>query len=298
MKHNQASSTAFTVLQGVLYTAQRPKYANLVSEEVRDACTRILAASQEGRKRLRQLRSWWFKLLFAPLIERLMIPGITLHYVLRKRCIEDYTVQTIQEGGTQVINLGAGFDTLAYRLAKRYQTVNFIEIDHPATHKIKADALIATDDSLNNLQWLPVDFTTQVLENELGSFSGWLPDKPTLFILEGVLMYLNEAQVTQLLESLKHLTEGRMRLIFTFVEPHSQSSHSYGPLLKMYLKFKGEPLSWVKEQTELADFLNANGYTLQQIISPRELKTQYLPPDHKGIVHEGEHLAVAEYNWN
>jgi len=40
-----------------------------------------------------------------------------------------------------VINLGAGFDTLAYRLLQKYKEVNFIEIDHLATHKIKRDAL-------------------------------------------------------------------------------------------------------------------------------------------------------------
>ncbi len=98
MKEEKASSTAFSVVQGILYTAQNPQLAHLVPEDLKDACARILSASPEGRKRLRQLDSRWF-MMVVPLIERLMLPGITLQYVLRKRCIEEYAVQTLRDEG-------------------------------------------------------------------------------------------------------------------------------------------------------------------------------------------------------
>ncbi len=79
MKQDKASSTALTVLQGVLYTAQTPQYANLVSEEMQDACMRILSASPEGRKRLRLLQNRWLTMA-VPFLEWLMLPGISLHY--------------------------------------------------------------------------------------------------------------------------------------------------------------------------------------------------------------------------
>lgn len=160
----------------------------------------------------------------APLLEKLMMPGITLHYVLRKRCIEAYTLETVKEGGTQVVNLGAGFDTLAYRLSRHHPSVNFIETDHPATHKVKKQAIAGSgDDAPGSPRFLPIDFTTQTLEEGLSKFPGFFPDRPTLFIIEGVLMYLNEDNVIQLFESLKRITKGGLRVIFTFAEPHSRS---------------------------------------------------------------------------
>ncbi len=60
MKEEKASSTAFSVVQGILYTAQNPQLAHLVPEDLKDACARILSASPEGRKRQRQLDSRWF----------------------------------------------------------------------------------------------------------------------------------------------------------------------------------------------------------------------------------------------
>jgi hypothetical protein len=45
MKENQASSTAFTVLQGILYIAQHPRHAYLVPKEVVEVAQQILAAS-------------------------------------------------------------------------------------------------------------------------------------------------------------------------------------------------------------------------------------------------------------
>ncbi|WP_428634605.1 class I SAM-dependent methyltransferase [Sedimenticola sp.] len=295
MKQQQASATAFTVQQGVLYTAQNPRYFGLVSEETKDACVKILASSREGRKRLKQLGSWWFVQL-APLIECLVMPGITLHYVLRKRYIEELTVQVIQEGVSQVINLGAGLDTLACRLAKRYPNVNFIEADHPATQQIKTRSLETSQNKFENLHLIPVDFTTQKLEEALKQCSGFSADKVTLFILEGVLMYLDEAQIRQLFNSLKQAIHTRIEVIFTAAEPASKSRNSHGLLLKLYLRFKGEPLHWTCEKEDINGFLQSMGYALNRLADYRDFRRRYLRSIETGAMHEGEYIAVARHN--
>jgi methyltransferase (TIGR00027 family) len=294
MKEDQASSTAFTVLQGILYTAQNPKYTNLVPKDMKDACVKILSASEEGQKRLKQLKSKWI-VPMVPLIEYLMMPGITLHYVLRKRYIEEHTVKAIQEGTTQVINLGAGFDTLAYRLSKQYPNVNFIEADHPATHQAKKQALLTPQNELENLHLFPIDFTIQKLEEELAKCSGFKKDRKTTFILEGVLMYLNETQIRQLFESLKQVINANVRVIFTAAEPASKSRNSYGPLLKMYLKVKKEGLNWICEKENLGSFVKSMGYSLDHLANYREFKQSYLAFDETGVLHEGEYIAIANY---
>ena len=70
----------------------------------------------------------WFRHLIW-LIEHLLLPGIILHYVLRKRYIEEATLSIIDKGEvTQVVILAAGFDSLACRSAKKFPWVNFIEV--------------------------------------------------------------------------------------------------------------------------------------------------------------------------
>jgi len=290
MKEDKVSSTALTVLQGIIYTAKKEEFSHLVSDEMIDSCKKILNSTKEGQKRLKQLDSKIFN-LSVPIIEKLMLPGITLHYVLRKRYIEDFVREAIGRGFEQIINLGAGFDTLAYRLSQEFGGVEFIEIDHPATQVHKKEALL--ESSIDNLHLLSVDFSKQNLENELSKFEKFDRDKKTIFISEGVLMYLSEEHVRDLFASLKNLTKSDMEFIFTFIEPMHENRDSYGVLLSLYLKIKNEHLFWDIKKSEVAPFLKSLDYQQQSLIDADSFKEMYLP-DISVTLHRGEAIVVAK----
>lgn len=293
MKTDKASSTALTVAQGILFRANKPEAAKLVTDEVRDALNKILSSSDEGRKRLAQLKSPLFK-RFLPIMEKLLMPGITLHYILRKLYIEDYALKCIEDGVTQVINLGAGLDSLCYRLSNRFENVNFIEIDHPATSRLKVEAFKNEPNMDKNLALVQVDFTQQTLEDRLGSNPRFLSDRPTLFISEGVLMYLTEEQVSHQFRILKEMTKIEPKLIFSYVEPDALKKQTSGILLPLYLKIKEESLDWTIKTNDLGSFVERNGYTLISAKSPAEFKSNYLSDDYKGTIHSAENFAIAE----
>ena len=283
---NDVSSTALTVLQGLLYTGRKPAYAHLVSEEAMAASECLLSHSEAGCKRLKQLQSPLFRAL-VPWVERLMIPGLTLHYALRKQCIEDHARAAISQGVTQVVNLGAGFDTLALRLAQEFPDVCFIEVDQPATQQYKADALQAQQ---SRCHLLPVDFATQSLEQQLAQADVYTAEKPTLFIAEGVLMYLSEPDVKALFTGLKRLSGDRMEVIFTYLDPSQHKAN--GPVLSWYLRLKKEPLHWRVGRTELGDFLAAMDYRLDDVIDTPEFKRRYFSGQDVTL-QRGEAVAVA-----
>lgn len=295
MKKDQASSTAFTVAQGVLYTAKYSKHAHLVSEEVQQATVQILSASKQGQKRLRQLDTFLPRLV--PFMEKLTLPGITLHYVLRKRYIENCVLQAIQDGAKQVIVLGAGFDTLAFRFSKQYPHVNFVEIDHPATHAVKREALTSYAEEHKNLCFIPVDFTTQRLEDVLRDSPLVIPELPTVVIVEGVLMYLSAAQVKHLFTSMPSFLHAGQRVVFTAARPAAPGPATYGPLLQLYLNIKKEPLEWTCESSNMAEFIQEVGFDLKQLAGTQEFKKAFLPADDQGILNEVEYIAVAEQGW-
>lgn len=292
MKDNQASSTAYTVLQGLMYIAQNPDYQHLVSDRNRQVGEIILNSSEEGRKRLRQINSGLGKTLL-PIMEKLLLPKISLHYGLRKAYIESKVRLAISEGATQVINLGAGFDTLLYRLAEEDPNLNCIEIDHPATHKEKKAALTQSEHKLDNLHFLPVDFTHQTLQGELGQFQHFAPDRPTVCIVEGVLMYLTTEQIYHLFSSLVNLQHFPKRhLVYTALEPASKHPQSHGPLLNLYLKFKGEPLNWICEEERLSAFMEESDFELIETANGEDFR-QLFVDKYSGPLHRGEYGAYA-----
>ncbi|MAC47045.1 class I SAM-dependent methyltransferase [Oceanospirillum beijerinckii] len=293
MKDDQASSTAYTVLQGILFSASKPDYQPLIPAEMQQACRKILSASAEGKKRLSQLDSRLYR-SFAPVMENAMMPGITLHYVLRKRYIRDAVEAAIEEGFTQIVNLGAGFDTLAWELHQQHAGVNFIELDHPATNAQKAKALFEL--SPDNLHLLAVDFSETDAKGALEGFSGFDPERRTFYICEGVLMYLDQPDVERLFSGLKQLTGSGTRFVFTCVVPMTSPDNNCGWLLKLYLKIKGEPLNWMIEQKELPQFLQQQSYQLHDLAGTEQLKQRYLKDINHGVLHQGEFLVLSSAN--
>ena len=292
MKDNQASSTAFTVLQGLLLVAQKNEFSHLVDAGTRQAGQAILQSSVQGQKRLRQINSDFGKACL-DVMERLLLPKISLHYALRKAYIESKVRYAIEQGATQVINLGAGFDTLLYRIAQENPALNCIEIDHPATHQAKKHALTTPDMALQNLHFLPVDFTHQILTEELGGFAAFQADAKTVCIVEGVLMYLTPEQIYHLLQSLTSLISvGPRYLVFTAVESPASHPESYGPLLKLYLKVKGEPLNWLCEEQQLKPFMDKSDFQLQETANAEDFRRLFVS-DYSGPLHRGEFGAFA-----
>jgi methyltransferase (TIGR00027 family) len=93
--------------------------------------------------------------------------------------------------------IGAGFDSRAFRL----EGGTWVELDEPQVITYKEERLpAATSD--NELQRISIDFANDSLEQKLASFAG---RSPVTVVIEGVLMYLEEAAIDQLLQTLRRL---------------------------------------------------------------------------------------------
>ncbi|WP_125561561.1 class I SAM-dependent methyltransferase [Pseudoalteromonas rubra] len=289
MKDNEASSTAFTVAQGLLFAAKNSPHGNLVDENVISVSRQILQGSQHGRHRLKQLDSWWFCKL-SKLKERLLLPGISLHYVLRKRHIEQLTLNAISNGVTQVVVLGAGFDSLCWRLQKAYPEVNFIEIDHPSTQALKVKAFKKGIAQSQNIHFLAVDFAQQKLNTALAEFSAFNRERLTLFICEGVLMYLSEQDVNLLFDSIRILSGKDTQFVFSTLEPQESPKNTIPKLLYRHLEKLGEPIVWDIDSSQMPTYLQSHGCTLHSVAGSPELVAQQLTGGLKQKIHQGEYL--------
>jgi len=292
VKEDQASTTALLVQQAILYSATRWSTAHLVPADSRDASIRLLSRLPQGQRYLRELdlgRRWRVRLR-----ERLILPGITVHHALRKRWIEDRVRTAIDDGARQVVNLGAGFDTLLPRLAAERADLSLIEVDHPATQRAKG-AVLAEEAGRERLELLPVDFTRQTLVERLPEARAFDPARRTVFVCEGVLPYLEEHETRTLFASLRDLTGPGTRVVFTFIGERSPTGRRpYGPLLQLSLGVWGESMRLRLEPEAMRALAASEGLEVVEFTHTTALLEHYGAPAYRGSVHDLEQHAVAE----
>ena len=258
------SSTALLVAAGVAFQSTHPRNKHLVPEEsgqlVRAFLRRVGGRPRSGA-------SWWDRAVVA-MRERLSVPGLTLHYVLRKQAIEELVRGAIREHYRRLVVLGAGLDTLACRLARE---IPCTEVDHPATQRLKR---VAVGES-------PIEFVSLDLSSGL---TPMYSDEPVVFLAESVLLYLSEDEVRGVLRTLRQ-RHAATRLIFTFWEPRQPINFQNATFIAdWYLRAHGEPGRWAIRTADVERFLGSEGFRLRRILLDTEIGTRA----------RGEHVAVAE----
>jgi O-methyltransferase involved in polyketide biosynthesis len=118
------------------------------------------------------LRQSWFRPI-AKLIERITIPGLLLHYSLRKKCIRELVRSALANGVAQVVILSAGFDPLSSDLQGEFPTALFWEIDHPTTQRHKVHA--CSEIGIERVHFVAVDLSAAGLHREALIASGFDP---------------------------------------------------------------------------------------------------------------------------
>ena len=198
MREGNASSTAKVIAASTILLASDRRTAGLVAPQAAQLCEVFLSSSRADRVLARSARQPVTRSLWQGL-ERLVLPGIMAHYWHRKRWIEQWCRRGIADGFTRIVVLGAGFDTLGCRLAQEFSGLQVIEVDHPATQERKQQALADTAGGAPaNLRFLPCDLAGESLP--MKAFAG---DRPTLVVIEAVLMYLDALDVHRVFQTLR-----------------------------------------------------------------------------------------------
>ena len=295
MREDRPSATAYLIARALLFLSRDPETAPLIPPETAELCGWVvdLVSPSDGRRARRAGESPLLRRI-AYAAERLGIPGIMLHYVVRKRFLEDAARRALAEGASQVVVLGAGFDALALRLHREFPDVLFVECDHPATQRVKRRALEAHARTGPSLQLLPVDLARQSLAGVIASLPEYSHTADTLLIAEGLTMYLREEEIDELFAFLWDHAGPGSRFAFTFMEPRADGKVDFpsaSAFVRPWLRLVGEPFTWGVRRQDLPRFLAERGFTLEELADDRVLRERYLVP--AGLA--GHRLAVGEY---
>jgi methyltransferase (TIGR00027 family) len=205
-------------------------------------------------------------------------PGVLAFLATRCRYIDDYLQECLAAGIEQLVILGAGLDSRAYRIEGLNDQVQVFEVDHPATQAVKLAKLKQILGELPaHVTYVPIDFDVETLE-KLFQY-GYQRQKKTLFIWEGVVYYLTAEAVDQTLSFVATNSGAGSSIIFDYVYTSAlTATNKRGEIARMQRtqRYTGEGLIFGIEEGEIKAFLRARGYTQIENMTSNDLKKAYL----------------------
>lgn len=143
--------------------------------------------------------------------------GISGFIAVRTRMFDDYVLKRAAAGARQYVVMGAGLDSRAYRFADELAGVKTFEVDHPSSQAAKKQRVSKFLGKLpSHVHYVPVDFTRDNLRDCLGN-AGYDPALPTIFTMEGVVMYLDADSAANTLAFIRENSGAGSSVIFDYV---------------------------------------------------------------------------------
>ncbi|MDO8636138.1 MAG: SAM-dependent methyltransferase [Dehalococcoidia bacterium] len=208
-----------------------------------------------------------------------ILPGAYHFHIARTKHIDAVLQQCIEQGMQQMVILGAGFDTRAFRFKETLKNTQVFEVDYPGTQVLKKERVAKLKDGIQKtITYVPIDFNTQSLDVLLES--DYSITLRTLFIWEGVCMYISPDAVDKVLEFVRRCSGPGSSIVFDYIFQSMVEGKCdyYGAReSSRYVAKRGEPYTFGIEEGTVQEFLTARGFSLKSEFTPEMLEKTYLP---------------------
>ncbi len=210
-------------------------------------------------------------------------PGVMGFLVARERYIDDCLKAALEAGISQVVILGAGFDSRAYRSGGLRPGVRVFEVDHPATQAIKKQKVLQILGNLPaHVTYTAVDFDREDLGERL-SASGYQEGARSFFIWQGVTHYLTPQAIDATLAFVKNHSAPGSQIVFDYIYTSVlDGTLKRGEVASMRRaqRFTGEGLVFGIPEGALKAFLEQRGFCEVKDCTREELvKTYFTGPN-------------------
>ena len=223
--------------------------------------------------------------------------GIYEYVIARTKLLDEIFLDGLANKVYQIVVLGAGMDTRALRFAGMNQGTKIIELDIEKTQRPKVEILNRKKVELpDELVFASIDFNTEDLSDVLIN-AGYRRDQQSLFLWEGVTMYLNSDAVNSTLSFIQKSSQKGSRVAFDYI---------FGSVLQQENKFYGEKEifdtvsqtgeGWTfgLEEGKVEELLTKHGFKMISHYTPSELEERYFRADDGSIIRRinGTHCIV------
>jgi methyltransferase (TIGR00027 family) len=211
---------------------------------------------------------------------------------IRTRFAEDALAAAHARGVRQLLVLGAGLDTYAYRSALP-DGLRIFEVDHPTAQVWKREQLAAADIRLPGAPtYVPVDFERENCGEDLIA-AGFDPGVPTFVTWLGVVPYLTEKSIWSTLGYFGSLPGGA-EVVFDYSNP-PQATESDQRAERRSVRNSELGDAWLSyfDTSSLHERLRSIGFDQLDDLGPGEIARQYLPGVMASVSDAGGHIMRA-----
>jgi methyltransferase (TIGR00027 family) len=205
--------------------------------------------------------------------------GLRLFIAMRSRFAEDSAAHAIEKGVRQILVLGAGLDTFAYRL-ERTQDMRVFELDHPATQAEKRRRLTkAQIAEPAHVSYVAHDFESGSMTGALKA-AGLDPDRRAFVLWLGVTPYLTEEAVFATLGELASWPGGA-EVVFDYTNPaeavDEPNARNFHREMAERVAASGEPFRCYLDSAALHARARELGFTDIEDLDRAALVARFLP---------------------
>jgi methyltransferase (TIGR00027 family) len=217
------------------------------------------------------LRKWCMRKMFPT--------GIHEYVLARTKLLDEVFLDALDRGFSQVVLLGAGMDTRALRFQDRNKGAKIFELDIDATQRYKREVYKRKKTALpDTLVFVSIDFNKQRLADVLTQ-AGYREGQQTLFLWEGVTMYLEQEAVDGTLSFVRNSAAEGSIVAFDYVRASvlRRENTLYGEKGGYdRVARAGERWMFGIEDGAIEGFLAERGLKLLSHYTPSDLEVTYL----------------------
>jgi len=207
-------------------------------------------------------------------------PGLHEFMIGRTAYFDRVFREALKDNIPQIVVLGAGYDTRAYRYAALNRGTKIFELDIGPTQDRKKQCLKKARIPIpEEVQLVPINFNKESIQVVLEK-AGYEAHIKTLFLWEGVTYYLDADSVAETLDFVSQSGGEGSAIAFDYTASVTEENiHGYG-VKAFYDSMKehhgGEGLIFAIDDGEIGNYLAQRGLTLVEHLDNEEIERAFL----------------------
>jgi len=192
--------------------------------------------------------------------------GVYYYVIARTAYFDQIFLDGLKNAVPQILILGAGYDSRAYRYENLFGDTKIFEIDASYTQKDKIALLRQNHIDFHHVRFVPIDFEKDDLAKTLLQ-NGFEEQKRSLFLWEGVTLYLTREAMRRTLGSIASVAKDQSVLAFDYL--------NFDPGENQIIK-KDEVIQVGMNEDEMAALAGEYGFSAEENLNPHEIEKKYL----------------------
>ncbi len=188
--------------------------------------------------------------------------------------------QSFTKNLKQVVIIGSGFDSRAYRLGQEMPDVRFFELDQPGTLKRKKQMVRAALGKIpKKVTYIPIDYRTLTIFDALKQ-AGYDQNQKTLFIWEDTARYTDRQVVDDTMRFIAEHSAAGSEMIFNYIFDEvvqgDYSKYRRARFTSLRMETSGEIWKFGIAEGKAEEFVTQRGLKVISDLGAKELAQRYL----------------------